>query len=454
MKPLFTDPAAGIEPRDIRRIGRERPVTAQPEYSPAGRPASFLGTLAWAMYDWANSAYAAVISTFVFSTYFTKAVAENPIAGTEMWGYAISASSLCVAVSAPILGAIADRTGRRKPWIFVFTSGLVFATAMLWYVEPDPGAVVWALTFIAIANFTFETAVVFYNAMLPDVAGRDRIGRVSGWAWGFGYAGGIVCLVLILIGFVQPEVPWLGLDKDAAEHVRITGPFVAVWLALFALPLFLFTPDTPATGIGAVQAVRDGLRTLVATLRRAREYKGIITFLIGYMIYIDGLGTLFIFGGIYAAGTFKMDQAEIIQLGIGMNLTAGLGAFLMAWVDDWIGPKRTILISLVGLFSFELGIILIDDKALFWVLAMFLGLFIGPGQAAGRSLMAHLAPDEIRTEMFGFMALAGKATAFIGPAAVAWATAMADSQRLGMTAILVFFAVGFLVILRVPDARR
>jgi UMF1 family MFS transporter len=406
------------------------------------------------MYDWANSAYAAVISTFVFSTYFTKAVASDPISGTEMWGYAISASSFCVAVSAPILGAIADRAGRRKPWIFVFTLGLVVSTAMLWFAEPDPSSVVWALTFAAAANFTFEMATVFYNAMLPDVAGRDRIGRVSGWAWGLGYVGGIVCLILLLVGFVQPEVPWLGLDKGAAEHVRVSAPFVALWLALFSLPLFLFTPDIPATGVPVGRAVRDGLGTLIGTLREARKYKGIIAFLVGYMIYIDGLGTMFTFGGIYAAGTFGMEQAEVIQLGIGMSLTAGAGAFAMAWVDDWIGPKRTILISLIGLIVFGAVIVSVTDKTLFWVFALGLGLFVGPGQAAGRSMMAHLAPDHLRTEMFGFMALAGKATAFVGPAAVAWATAMAGSQRHGMATVLAFFVVGFILILRVPDARR
>ena len=429
-------------------------MTEQPLQGTPAKPASFLGALAWAMYDWANSAYAAVISTFVFSTYFTKGVAADPIAGTEMWGYAISASSFCVAVTAPILGAIADRGGRRKPWIFVFTLGLVIATALLWYVEPSPAFIVLALVLAAVANFTFETATVFYNAMLPDVAGRDRIGRLSGWAWGFGYAGGIVCLVVLLVGFVQPEVPWLGLDKDAAEHVRISGPFVAIWLAVFSLPLFLFTPDTPSRGLPAMTAVREGIAALRGTLRRARDYEGIILFLVGYMIYMDGLGTMFTFGGIYAAGTFGMEQAETEKFRRSAERLAGIGAFAMAWVDDWIGPKRTILISLIGLIAFGAVIVTVTDKASFWACALGLGLFVGPGQAAGRSLMAHLAPDHLRTEMFGFMALAGKATAFVGPAAVAWATAMADSQRHGMATVLAFFVVGFILILRVPDARR
>ncbi len=429
-------------------------TTQQTAQRPERGPASFFGAFSWAMYDWANSAYAAVISTFVFSAYFAKAVAADPVTGTQMWGYAISSASFCIAIMAPVLGSIADRSGRRKPWVFFFTCILVGASALLWYTKPDPDHVLWALVLVAIANFSFEMGTVFYNAMLPGIAGRQRIGRISGWAWGLGYIGGLTCLGLTLIGFVQAETPWLGLDKDTAEHLRITGPFVAVWVAVFSLPLFLFAPDAPPTGIPFRQAVREGLRTLKGTITHARQYQGTGIFLLAYMIYIDGLTTMFSFGGIYAAGTFGMEFSELIMFGIGMNLTAGIGAGLIAWVDDWIGPKRTILISVAGLFVFGLAIILVTDKTLFWIFGMTMGLFIGPAQSAGRSMMAHLAPDHIRTEMFGFMGLAGKATTFIGPALLATVTAATGSQRYGMATILVFFAVGFVLALRAPDARR
>ena len=418
------------------------------------KPGSRVAIISWAMYDWANSAYAAVITTFVFAAYFSNAVVGDPVAGTEMWGYAISISGLAVAVLSPILGAIADHIGRRKPWIFLFTAIMAASTSLLWYIKPDPAYVFWALTLVALSNLAFEMGNVFYNAMLPSLAGRERIGRVSGWSWGFGYAGGLVCLGLTFVGFVNAEAPWFGLDKETAEHVRVTGPFVGVWVAVFSVPLFLYTPDRPATGLSMLAAMRQGLATLGQTLRKIRDYTDVVNFLIANMIYRDGLVTLFAFGGIYAAGTFGMDFSDLVIFGIGMNVTAGLGATAFAWIDDWVGPKRTVVISLTCMAVLGSVIIFVDSKAAFLVFTLALGVFVGPTQAASRSMMAHLAPAAIRTEMFGFYALSGKATAFVGPAILAWVTAAADSQRAGMATIIAFFLVGLILLLRVPEVRR
>ncbi len=417
-------------------------------------PASNLGLISWAMYDWANSAHAAVITTFVFSAYFVKGVAADPVRGTEIWGYAISISGFLIAVLSPPLGAIADQAGRRKPWIFWFTVALALATAALWYVKPDPDYAVLALVLITVGTVAFEMATVFYNAMLPDLAGRQRIGRVSGWAWGFGYFGGLACLGLTFVGFVDAKVPWFGLDKAAAEHVRVTGPIVAAWLCLFALPLFLFTPDTARTAVTWGQAARRGLKTLANTVRDHRRHRPIIWFLAARMFYTDGLNTLFAFGGIYAAGTFGMDFSELILFGVGMNVTAGIGAALFAWLDDWFGPKRTIIGAVVMLIALGAVLLAVETKTLFWVFGLPLGLFVGPAQSASRSLMAHMAPPALRNEMFGLYALSGKVTAFMGPAVLAWATAAAGSQRAGMATILLFCVVGLLLLRNVPDVRR
>ena len=172
------------------------------------------------------------------------------------------------------------------------------------------------------------------------------------------------------------------------------------------------------------------------------------------MIYTDGLNTLFAFGGIYAAGCFGMDFSELILFGIAINVTAGLGAAGFAWIDDRIGPKRTIQIAVIGLTVLGGALVLVEGKTLFWVFALPLGIFGGPAQAASRSLMAHMAPAEIRTEMFGLYALSGKATAFMGPALLAWVTVAFGSQRAGMATILVFFVVGLVILSSVPDRRR
>jgi len=424
---------------------------ANPELRPL---AHHLGLVSWAMYDWANSAYAAVISTFVFSAYFVKGVAADPVRGTEMWGYAISIAGIFIAVLSPPLGAIADQAGRRKPWIFWFTVVLALATAALWFVKPDPAYALFGLVLVAVATVAFEMATVFYNAMLPDLAGRDRIGRVSGWAWGFGYIGGLACLGLAFVGFVDAEEPWFGLDKTAAEHVRVTGPMVAVWLSVFAVPLFLFTPDTARTTASWGESVRSGLKTLAGTIRDYRRYRPIIWFLVARMFYTEGLNTLFTFGGIYAAGSFGMGFSELIMFGVAMNLTAGIGAALFAWFDDWFGPKHTILGAVVMLTVLGGSLLVIESKTMFWVFGLPLGLFVGPAQSASRSLMAHMAPPTLRNEMFGLYALSGKVTAFMGPAVLAWATAAAGSQRAGMATILGFFVVGLVLLRNVPDVRR
>ena len=419
----------------------------------SGRIAPRRGLFGWCLYDWANSAFPTVITTFVFSAYFTKAIAADEISGTAQWGIAISLSGLFVALLSPFLGAIADHGGRRKPWMFVLTLLCVVASALLWLARPETNFIILALSLVALANFAFEMAMVFYNAMLPDLVPRQRIGRLSGWGWGLGYAGGLVCLGLILVLLVQAETPIFGLDKESFEHIRATGPMVAIWMAVFAAPFFLWTPDRPDQGISFAAALKRGIATLIDTFRRVREYSQIVRFLIARMMYTEGLNTLFTFGGIYAAGTFGMEFDELILFGIALNVTAGLGAAAFAWVDDRIGPKRTILIAVTGLTVLGAVLLFVEGKALFWTFALPLGIFVGPAQAASRTMMARLAPPRMMTEMFGLYALSGKATAFLGPALLAWMTVVFASQRAGMAVIMVFFLLGLVLLMGVADKR-
>jgi len=424
-------------------------VSAESQSGPAAKK----GLIAWCLYDWANSAFPTVVITFVFAAYFTKGVAKDVVTGTAQWGWAMSVSALAVAFIAPILGSIADKGGRRKPWLLVFTALTVIASALLWQIEPNVNFVMLALVLAGLGNFAFEMGMVFYNAMLPDIAPRKMMGRWSGWGWGLGYIGGLTCLAVTLVGFVQTETPWFGLSKDMAEHLRATPVLVAVWFALFAIPLFLLTPDQPSRRLKPMAAIQDGIGTLVETFRKIRSYSQIARYLLARMIYTDGINTLFAFGGIYAAGTFGMPFSELIMFGIAINLTAGLGAAIFAWLDDKIGPKKVILIALIALTVLGGILLLIQDKSLFWIFGVPLGLFVGPAQSASRSLMAHIAPAELRTEMFGLYAFSGKATAFAGPALLALATDMFQSQRAGMATILIFFIVGGLLLLPVIDAR-
>jgi UMF1 family MFS transporter len=403
---------------------------------------------AWCAYDWANSAFPTVITTFVFATYFTQSVARDPVSGTAEWGRALAISGLAIAFLSPVLGSVADVTGRRKLWLAIFSAINVVAMALLWYVRPAPEFVSLGLVGIVVSTVAFEVATVFYNALLPDLAPPSHVGRVSGWGWGVGYVGGIVCLAVVLFVFVMAEPPPFGLDRATAEHVRIAGPFSALWYAVFALPLFILVPEPRGTAIRLNQALGRGLADLAATIRALKDHRDITWFLVANMIYSDGLTTLFAFGGIYAAGTFAMSLEEVIAFGIALNVTAGAGALAFAWIDDWIGSRRTVLIGLAALIVVGGLMLVIEEKWMFWALGLLIGVFFGPVQAASRSLVARATPPEHRAQMFGLFALSGRITAFVGPAALGWATALANSQRAGMATILLFFAAGLWLLWR------
>ncbi|QBQ55483.1 MFS transporter [Nitrosococcus wardiae] len=417
-------------------------------------PVSKAGLVSWALYDWANSAFAAVITTFVFAAYFTRQVAENETLGSAQWGYMLAIAGFIIAIGGPILGAVADQGGRRKPWIILFTLLCVTATALLWLIKPASSYVWLALLLVGLGTLGSEFAFIFYNAMLPGLAGPKYVGRWSGWGWSIGYAGGVVCLIIALLAFIQGGNHWLGLDPASAEPVRATFPLVSVWYLLFAIPLFLITPDTRGTGKSLWRAVPDGMRQLYDSIRHVRHYSHIVRFLIARMFYIDGLATLFAFGGVYAAGTFDMNEQEILLFGITLNITAGLGAAAFAWVDDWIGSKQTILLSLTGLILLGTMVLVVETSTAFWSFGLLLGIFVGPAQAASRSYLARAAPESLRNEMFGLFALSGKVTSFLGPLLVGWGTYLSGSQRMGMSTIVIFFLIGFALMLSVPAAKK
>ncbi len=412
------------------------------------------GRWSWALYDWANSPFTTLIITFIFPAYFQQGIVKDAVTGQALWGYAVAASGLLIAIFAPILGAIADAAGRRKPWLLAFTAACAFGSALLWFAAPSPAFIPFSLVCVIIANVGFEFGVVFNNAMLPDIVPEERLGRLSGWAWGLGYAGGLAALLVALVVFIWPDPPLFGLDAATAEHVRIVGPLVAVWLVLFSVPLFLFTPDRPKRVVAIGAALATGLSELRRTLATLPKNRPLATFLIAHMIYADGLITLFAFGGVYAAGEFGLGLSEVIVFGIALNVAAGTGALLFAWLDDRLGSKRVIVLALVGLIAASVLAVAARSVAWLWVAGIFIGIFVGPAQAASRSLMARLTEPEKRAGAFGLFALSGKATAFLGPALVATVTAASGSQRAGIATIIAFFVVGLVLLLQVREPGR
>lgn len=407
--------------------------------------------VSWALYDFANSPFTTLVITFVYSTYFTQAIASDPIAGTAQWSRAVTATALIVALTAPLLGAVADRGGYRKAFLVGATLVCAAATAALYWVVP--GQVLLALGLFVVANIAYELGVVFYNAYLPDIAPRGRIGTVSGLAWGCGYIGGLLALGLALVGLVQPEQPWLGFSTEAGENVRASNLLVAAWFVVFSLPMFVFVTDTRARRVEAAPGSALGLAfgQLVSTFTELKRYRETMKFLVARLVYNDGLVTVFAFGGIYAAETFGFSIQQVLVFGIVLNLAAGLGAAAMGFLDDYVGAKLTIIVSLLGLITATSLAIVARDAAALWTAGVLIGIFVGPNQAASRSLMGRFTPAGMENEFFGLFAFSGKLTAFIGPFLLGVVTAWSGSQRAGVSVVLVLFVLGLGLLLSVDE---
>jgi MFS transporter, UMF1 family len=354
----------------------------------------------------------------------------------------------------PPLGAIADLMGHAKRSIAIAMGVLILAGGLIWFAKPEPAYALPLLIVSGMGIVAMELGMLFYNALLPGVAPPKLIGRVSGWGWASGYVGGLICLGAALLLLVQPEHPLFGIPKAEHENIRAAGPLAAIWAGLFGWPLFLLVRDIPKTGLKLTTAVRQGLADTWHTLRDLRKTPQLAWFLAASAIYRDGVTTILALGGLYAGGTFGMGFNELIIFGMSLNVTAGLGAATFAWLDDWIGSKHTIMLSVVGLIVFGAGIVLVHSMVWFVGLALALGVFVGPTQAASRSLAVRLAPEGQVGKVFGLYALTGRAVTFVGPTLFGWVTTVTHSQRAGLGSILVLLVLGLAALTRVKEPTR
>lgn len=397
--------------------------------------------LSWSLYDWASSPVPTLHTTFIFSVFFTTAV--MPEGGSVAWAWMTAASAFVIAIAAPVLGRMADGRGAVKRCLFYATVIGAAATAGLWFVEPDPGFAMLALGLSALSILAMELSFVFYNAMLPSVAGSAEYGRASGLAWGVGYVGAILALVVVLLLFVMPEEPAFGIGREGAGHIRITMVFAALWLCLFAAPLFLFVrPPEPAPDPAPLGA------QLRASLKVALAIPGMTRFLLARMLFADGLVTLFAFGGIYAATVFGFSQTKVLVFGIILNITAGLGAGFGGFVDDRMGSIRVMRLCLVALAGLGAAAILAPSEPVFWAAGACLGIFIGPLQSSARAWVARAAPSSQRASLFGLMMFSGKATSFVGPLLYGVLVTATGTERAGMTVVIALLLASLLVMPR------
>ena len=291
-------------------------------------------------------------------------------------------------------------------FLIFFTFLAVIFTALLYF--PQQGQVTFAIAIYIIACICFEMGTVFYNAFLPDIAPPERIGRISGQAWGVGYLGGLLSMAVLMVGFVSAETPWFGLSKETHEHIRATNIGVAIWFAIFSLPALFYLPEPPARQTGDKLSLAASYRRILQTFRELQHYREIFKLLLARLVYNDGLVTVFAFGGIYASGTFGFTFEEVLFFGIIVNIAAGIGAWCFGYLDDRLGGKLTIQITLIGFVIAATIAVVPQEKIWFWIAGILVGLFAGPNQSASRSLMGRFVPNKQRNRILRLLRLLGK----------------------------------------------
>ncbi len=433
----------------------------------------------WWFFDWASQPYNTLLLTFIFGPYFAEIARgyymaqglEADAAGAaaqSYWAYGLTAASLTIAVLAPFLGAIADGTGRRLVWVWVFSACYVVGSYGLWYVAPGGDQLFFAVALFGLGFIGMEFATIFTNALMPSLGDHDDLGEISGSGFAFGYLGGLIALFLMLALFAENSAtgktligidPILGLDPEAREGTRAVGPFTAIWFMVFMIPFFLWVkePKTQRTKLDLGRAMAS-LKELVAGLRYRRSLSA---YLLSSLFYRDALNALYGFGGVYASGVLGW---EVQQIGI-FGIVGAVAAVLASWVggkaDKKFGPKPVIgfcIVVLIVVVSVIVGLtrdqifgILLDPASgasdtILFVCGALIGAAGGALQAASRTLMVrHTTPDQA-TEAFGLFALSGKVASFMSPALIGIVTAATGSQRWGMTPLIGMFAVGLVLL--------
>jgi UMF1 family MFS transporter len=403
---------------------------------------------AWALWDWAEQPFPTIFQTFIFATYLTSSYFGDPDQNAQALSVAGLIAGLLVAVISPVFGRRSDEAGQRKLWLLINSAGLILIMAAAYFVAPTPEFLLFGLVLYALGSVIQESAFINYYAMLKQVSSSNNIGKISGLAWGLGYAGGILLLLVSLIGFVLPETPWFGVATDNAENIRVLFLFSAVWMAVFTLPLLFLVPEIEAKPGAARESVIGSYVKLWAQLKTLRaQAPETLKFLISSAVYRDGLAGVFTFGAILGTVAFGFSKTEVIFFGIAANVVAGIGAALGGLFDHRLGTRRTIIVSLVGLLIAGSGVFIFAGagQITYWVGGLALCLFVGPAQASSRTFVARFTPEGREGEVFGLYQTTGRAASFLSPGA--WWVATSIAAAFGVTQTAIFGVLGLMLVL-------
>lgn len=429
----------------------------------------------WWFFDWASQPYNTLLITFIFAPYMTELLGDGTTAQT-VWGYGIGATGIVIALLAPLLGAIADKSGGRMRFIWLFSLMYVAGAWGLWYAIPGDFNLWFVMISFAIGMIGMEFATIFTNAMLPDLGAPHQIGRISGSGWAFGYLGGMLGLIFMLTLLAENGegktligiAPVFGLDAALREGTRSVGPFTAIWYALFMVPFFLWVHEARRPGAVTIgTAVRGAWPELRETLRHLPRNRSLFAFLAGSMFYRDALNGIYYFGGIYAVGVLGWSIVSVGIFGILGTITGAAFAWLGGKADDRFGPKPVILLTVVVLTLVAIGVVFISRGSVFgiavaadshlpdiafYAMGGLIGAAGGALQSASRSMMVRQADPAKITESFGLYALTGKATSFIAPISIGIMTQITGSQQIGITPLIALFLIGFALMAWVKPA--
>ncbi|NDH65774.1 MAG: MFS transporter, partial [Microbacteriaceae bacterium] len=431
----------------------------EPMTNSAVKPKSKHATWAWMLWDWAEQPYPTIMQTFIFPVYLAGAVASIDQKADQAIGWATAISGVILALIAPVLGRRSDENGRRKFWLVANTYILVAITAASFFVEPKPEFFLFGLVLYGLGSVIQESAFINYYAMLKQVTKDSNIGKISGFAWGLGYVGGIILLMVSLVGFVLPDVPWFGIPNQDSLNIRSIFLFSAVWILVFSIPMILFVPEIEKRATGPKESVVESYKKVWQQLQTLRnQAPETFKFLISSAIYRDGLAGVFTFGAVLGTLAFGFDQTSIIFFGVAANIVSGLGAAIGGILDDRIGSRTVIVASLMGLIVAGVCVFAFAGmgQTAYWIFGLMLCLFVGPAQASSRTFVSRFTPAGREGEVFGLYQLTGRAVSFLS--GTFWSVSIAAAVALkvsgnttiyGIWGLIVILAVGLALLLRV-----